>query len=57
MADLDGQRTWEREREAELAFHEAELADLRDYGPTCALMAARLRASALGETPTASRDA
>ncbi len=30
-ADLDGQRTWEREREAQLAFHEAELADLRAY--------------------------
>jgi hypothetical protein len=30
-ADLDGQRTWERQREAQLAFHEAELAGLRAY--------------------------
>jgi hypothetical protein len=30
-ADLDGQRTWERQREAQLAFHEAELAGLREY--------------------------
>jgi SAM-dependent methyltransferase len=30
-ADLDGQRTWERQREAQLAFHEAELAHLRAY--------------------------
>jgi hypothetical protein len=30
-ADLDGQRTWERQRESQLAFHEAELAELRDY--------------------------
>jgi methyltransferase family protein len=29
--DLDGQRTWERQRESQLAFHEAELAELRDY--------------------------
>lgn len=28
-ADLDGQRAWERQREAQLAFHEAELAQLR----------------------------
>jgi hypothetical protein len=31
VADLDGQRTWERQREAQLAFHEAELAGLREY--------------------------
>jgi hypothetical protein len=30
-ADLDGQRTWERQRESQLAFYEAELAELRDY--------------------------
>ena len=30
-ADLDGQRSWERQREAQLAFHEAELAHLRAY--------------------------
>jgi SAM-dependent methyltransferase len=30
-ADLDGQRTWERQRESQLAFHEAELVELRDY--------------------------
>jgi 2-polyprenyl-3-methyl-5-hydroxy-6-metoxy-1,4-benzoquinol methylase len=30
-ADLDSQRTWERQREAQLAFHEAELAALREY--------------------------
>jgi SAM-dependent methyltransferase len=29
--DLDGQRTWERQRESQLAFHEAELAELRHY--------------------------
>ena len=28
-ADLDGQRTWERQREAQLALYEAELAHLR----------------------------
>lgn len=30
-ADLDGQRTWERQRESQLAFYEAELARLRGY--------------------------
>jgi hypothetical protein len=30
-ADLDGQRTWERQREAQLAFLEAEVAALRGY--------------------------
>lgn len=29
--DLDGQRRWERERESQLAHHEAELAELRAY--------------------------
>lgn len=29
--DLDGQRRWERERESQLAHHEAELAELRSY--------------------------
>lgn len=31
MIDLEGQRNWERQREANLAFHEDELAELRDY--------------------------
>ena len=31
MTDLEGQRNWERQREANLAFHEEELAELRDY--------------------------
>jgi hypothetical protein len=30
-ADLEGQRAWERQRESQLAFHEAELAELREY--------------------------
>ena len=29
--DLDGQRRWERQRESQLAHHEAELAELRAY--------------------------
>jgi SAM-dependent methyltransferase len=31
MTDLAGQRLWERQRETTLAFHEDELAELRDY--------------------------
>jgi len=31
MTDLEGRRNWERQREANLAFHEDELAQLRDY--------------------------
>lgn len=31
MTDLDGQRAWERQRESNLAYHEDELAALRDY--------------------------
>jgi len=42
--DLDGQRRWEREREAQLAHHEAELADLREHMRAASDELARLNA-------------
>jgi SAM-dependent methyltransferase len=50
-ADLDGQRTWEREREAQLAFHEAELADLRAFVADHSRPRRALRGSASTEAP------
>ena len=49
MTDLEGKRAWERQRETTLAFHEDELAELRDY--------AHELERRLGERPPAAGDA
>jgi SAM-dependent methyltransferase len=57
-ADLDGQRTWERQREANLAFLEAEVAELRARVRSAGaqprwqrLLARALRRATSGERP------
>jgi SAM-dependent methyltransferase len=52
-ADLEGQRAWERQREAQLAFHEAELAHLRAYVADHKQRTARRRLRGRADEPAA----